>query len=104
MKLLRFFILATGLLWSMGPHAEMIAIQEAIEAAEIKLVLRGNGEGYVMARGCPTCKFSRHPIDSNTVFKKNGRPISAEDITETQWIGGVVIYDTRTNHVVRLEF
>ncbi len=102
MKFLKFFVLATGLLWHMGLHAELVAIQEAIEAYDTDVVMNGSGDGYVQARSCADCPYIRMDIDQNTVVTVDGTPVQAGKNIEKHWSGGIVIYDIKTNHVVRL--
>jgi len=102
MKYLKFIVLATGLLWCMGLRAELVAIQEAIEAHDIKVTMHGSGDGYVLARNCATCPYTRLDIDHQTSVTVDGKPAMAGKRIEKHWSGGVVIYDTKTNHVVRL--
>jgi len=103
MKFLKFFGLATGLLWCVGLHAELVAIQEAIEAHDIKVMLYSSGEGYVLARSCETCPFTRMEIDRDTVVTVDGKPVRISKRIEKHWSGGIVIYDIKSNHVVRLK-
>lgn len=103
MKFLRIFCLATGLLWCMGLHAELVAIQEAIEAHDIEVVVYGGGEGYVQARSCATCPYTRLDIDRNTAVTVDGKAVKVSKRIEKHWSGGTVIYDIKTKHVVRLQ-
>jgi len=102
MKFLKFVALTAGLLWHMGAHAELVAIQEAIEAYEINVVMNGTGDGYALARSCAECPSVRLDIDQQTAVTVDGKPVMAGKNIEKDWSGGVVIYDIKTNHVVRL--
>jgi len=103
MKFLKFISLATGLLWCLGLHAELVAIQEAIEAHDVKVVVYGSGDGYVLARSCADCPFTRLEIDRNTAVTVEGEPVKVSKRIEKHWSGGLVIYDIKTKHVVRLK-
>jgi len=102
MKILRILSLVTGLLWFMGLHAELVAVEEAIEASDIKVIVYDSGEGYVLARSCANCPFTRLDIDGKTAVTVDGKPIKVSKRIEKQWSAGLVIYDIKTNHVVRL--
>ena len=103
MKFLKIISLATGLLWCISLHAELIAVQEAIEAHDIKVMLHSSGDGYVLARSCAACSFTRLDIDSNTAVTVDGNLVKISKRIEKHWSGGIVIYDIKTNHVVRLK-
>ena len=103
MKFLKILGLVTGLLWCAGPRAELVAVQEAIEAHDIKVIVNSSGDGYVLARGCATCPFTRLDIDSKTAVTVGGKPASISKRIEKHWSGGIVIYDIKTNHVARLK-
>jgi hypothetical protein len=103
MKSLKIFGLATALLWCMGLHAELIAVQEAIEAHDIKVMVYNSGDGYVLARSCASCPFTRLDIDRNTAVTVDGKPVKVSKRIEKHWSGGIVIYDIKTNHVARLK-
>lgn len=103
MKFLRILALATGLLWCMSLHAELVTIQEAIEAHDIKIKMHDAGKGYVLARSCATCRYKRLDIDRKTSVTVDGKPVKAGKRLDKQWSGGIVIYDVKTNQVVRLK-
>ncbi|MGB5539042.1 MAG: hypothetical protein WBO37_03035 [Gammaproteobacteria bacterium] len=103
MKSLKIFGLATALLWCTGLHAELIAVQEAIEAHDIKVMVYSSGDGYVLARSCAACPFTRLDIDHNTAVTVDGKPVKVSKRIEKHWSGGIVIYDIKTNHVARLK-
>jgi hypothetical protein len=103
MKFLKFIGLATGLLWCIGVHAEIVIIQGAIEAHDIKVVINSSTDGYVLARNCETCPFTRLGIDSKTTVTVDGKPVKINKRIEKHWSGGIVIYDIETNRVARLK-
>jgi hypothetical protein len=103
MKFLKFFGLATGLLWCVVLRADLVALQEAIEAHDIKVMVYSSGDGYVLARSCATCPFTRLDIDSKTAVTVDGIPVEISKSIEKHWSGGIVIYDIKTNNVVRLK-
>lgn len=102
MKFLKIFGLAFGLLCCGGLHAEIVAVEEAIEAHDIKVTVYGAGSGYVLARSCANCPFTRLDIDQKTAVTVNGKPVGITKRIEKHWSGGLVIYDIKTNHVVSL--
>lgn len=103
MKFLSTFCLFLGMLWSIVSHAELVAIEEAIEAHDIEVVIYRNGEGYVVAHSCAGCPGTRLDIDSKTTVTVDGKPASVNKRIEKTWPGGLVIYDVKTNHVVTLK-
>ena len=103
MKFLKFFALATTLMWHTGLRAEIIAITEAIEANDIKIIVNSRGSGYVLARGCADCPFTRLEMDRKTAITVDGKPAEISKRIEKHWSGGIVIYDIKTNHVARLK-
>jgi hypothetical protein len=85
-----------------GANAELINIQDAIEATEISVTVHGPGNGYVLARSCTDCSFTRLKITPKTSVEVNGEPVRADKRIQRSWAGGVVIFDTKTKQVVRL--
>ncbi|MGD2112586.1 MAG: hypothetical protein PVI50_04305 [Gammaproteobacteria bacterium] len=103
MQYLKITGLVLGLSWYSGLHAELVAVQEAIEAHDVTVMLHGSGDGYVLARRCAACPFRRLEIDHRTVVTVDGEPAGIDPRIEKQWPGGIVIYDIVTRHVVRLK-
>jgi hypothetical protein len=102
MKFMKILSLAIGLLCCSAPQAELIAIEEAIEAHDIKVTIYGTGNGYVLARSCANCPFTRLDLDTKTIVTVNGEPVGVTRRIEKHWSGGIVIYDIRTRRVVSL--
>jgi hypothetical protein len=102
MRLVRLFIITLGMLCFPGVHAELINIQDAIEATQINVTVRGPGDGYVLARSCANCPFTRLEITPETAVWINGEPVRADERIQRSWPGGVVIFDTKTKQIVRL--
>jgi RNA polymerase subunit RPABC4/transcription elongation factor Spt4 len=102
MKFLKAIGLMTGLLWCMGLQADLVAVQEAIEAYDISIDMHGTGKGYMLVRACDSCKPVRIGIDSNTAVRIDGNPVKTSRHIEGKWSGGVVIYDTKSRVAVRL--
>jgi hypothetical protein len=103
MKFLNMLGLAAGLLACTALRAELVTIQEAIEAYDIEVILTGKGEGYALARTCAGCQPTRLDIDARTTVTIDGRAADANEHIEKHWSGGVVIYDIRTRRIVRLK-
>lgn len=103
MKLLNLLGLATGLLACSGLRAELVAIQEAIEASGIEVIMPTDGAGYVLARTCAACPPTRLDIDAGTSVTVDGKAADAGSYIQRHWPGGVVIYDTGTRRIVRLK-
>lgn len=102
MRFIKLFTLILGVLCCPGVNAELINIQDAIEATEIKVTVHGPGDGYVLARSCTDCPFTRLEITPETAVLVNGEPVRANHRIQRSWAGGVVIFDTKTKQVVRL--
>ena len=102
MRLVRSFIITLGMLCFSSANAELINIQDAIEASDINVSIHGPGEGYVLARSCTKCPFTRLEITPETRVWVNGEPVRADNRIQRSWSGGVVIFDTKTKQVVRL--
>lgn len=102
MKFLKIFGLAIGLLCGSGLHAELVPVEEAIEAHDIKVKVYGTGSGYVLARSCAGCPFTRLELDRKTAVTVNDKPVGITKLIEKHWLGGIVIYDIKTSHVVSL--
>jgi RNA polymerase subunit RPABC4/transcription elongation factor Spt4 len=102
MRLARLFIMTLGVLCFTSANAELINIQDAIEATEINVTVQGPGDGYVLARSCTDCPFTRLEITPETSVWVNGEPVRADRRIQRNWSGGVVIFDTKSKQVVRL--
>jgi hypothetical protein len=102
MRLVRLSTLFLGLLCCPGVNAELTNIQDAIEATEISVTVHGPGDGYVLARSCANCPFTRLEITPETSVLVNGKPARADERIERNWPGGAVIFDIKTRKIVRL--
>jgi hypothetical protein len=102
MRLVRLFTLTLCFSYCPVINAELIKIQDAIEASEIKVTVHGFGNGYVLARSCADCPFTRLEITPETSVRVNGDPVRADERIERNWSGGTVIFDTKTKQIVRL--
>ena len=103
MHILNRIVLLAGLTMTLGVQAELINIQEAIEASSIRVSSMSPGRGHVDARSCITCKSMRLEITSATIISVNGENVSAGGKISRHWPGGLVIYDVESKQVVRLE-
>lgn len=95
--------LLAGMIWCLGVQAEIINIQEAIEASDLRVSVETSGRGYVDARSCLTCKSTRLEITPATIISIDGRRVSAGKNISRHWSGGVVIYEVETKQVVKLK-
>ena len=102
MRFTRLFALTAGLFCCLVAKAELINIQDSIEASDIKVTVYGPGDGYVLARSCANCPFTRLEITPGTAVWVNGAPAPADKRIERNWSGGAVIFDAKTKQVVRL--
>jgi RNA polymerase subunit RPABC4/transcription elongation factor Spt4 len=102
MRLVRLFFMTLGMLCFSSANAELINIQDAIEASDIDVTVHGPGDGYVLARSCTECPFTRLVITPETRVWVNGEPVRADRRIQRNWSGGVVIFDTKSKQVVRL--
>jgi hypothetical protein len=102
MRLARLLTFGLGFLCCLAVKAELINIQDAIEASDIKVTVPGSGDGYVLARSCAKCPFLRLEITPETAVWVNGRPVPADQRIERDWSGGTVIFDTKTRQILRL--
>jgi hypothetical protein len=103
MRILKGIVLLAGLTMTLGVQAELINIQEAIEASSIRVSSMSAGRGHVDARSCITCKSMRLEITPATIISVNGESVSAGGKISRHWPGGLVIYDVESKQVVRLE-
>lgn len=102
MYILRRIALFAGLFVCLGVQAEIINFEEAIEASDITVHIRESGNGYVVARSCPTCEPVRLEVTPATSISVGGKRVSAGKKISRQWPGGVVIYNVETRRVVKL--
>ena len=103
MRILKGIVLLAGLTMTLGVQAELINIQEAIEASSIRVSSMSHGRGHVNVRSCNTCKFMRLEITPATIISVNGENVSAGGKISRHWPGGLLIYDVESKQVVRLE-
>lgn len=102
MRIAIMLTLSVGVFWSTSLRAELIHIEEAIEAYELRITTYGSGSGHVVARSCQSCKPEKMVITPQTIISVNGTPLPPGRNIKQQKAGGVVIFNTRTRQVVRL--
>ena len=102
MKFLKLVCFSSMLLWCAGSHAELIEIQQAIEAYDITINMYGDGNGSMAVRSCANCNPVLIGIDKKTSVRIDGKPVRPGTDINGQWSGGIVIYDTKTRTAARL--
>jgi hypothetical protein len=102
MRIIRLFTLTMGLLCCLSVKAELISTQEAFEASDLDVTISATGNGYVMAKRCAECPFTRLEITPATSVRVNGETVPADRHLERTWSGGAVIFDTETKQIVNL--
>jgi hypothetical protein len=102
MKFLKVIGISCGLLWCAGPYADLIEIQQAIEAYDINIDVHENGTGSMVVRRCASCDPVLIGIGNKTSVSVDGDPVKSRRRINGTWSGGIVIYDTKTRTAVRL--
>jgi hypothetical protein len=83
-------------------QAELIHIEEAIEAYDLRINTYGGGSGHVMVRSCKSCKPERLLITPSTTISVKGVAVPLDRTVRQHDAGGVVIFNPETRQVVRV--
>lgn len=102
MKILKLIGFSSMLLWCTGAHADLIEIQQAIEAHDITITMYGGGNGSMAVRSCANCDPVLIGIDRKTSVRIDGKPVRSGTDINGQWSGGIVIYDTKSRTAAKL--
>jgi len=102
MKFLRLFSLIALLAGYSDVPAELVLIDDAIEATDIRVSVDDSGEGFVRARACEDCSFVRLEITNDTKITVNGETVENRKNLKHKWDGGVVIYNIKSKQVMKL--
>lgn len=87
----------------LGAQAELVNIEDAIEASDINVSIKSSGKGHVNAKSCHGCKSVRLKVTPETIITVNGKSLPPGTELKQHWAGGVVIYNIKSRKVVRLD-
>jgi hypothetical protein len=102
MKFLKVIGFSSVLLWCTGLHADLIEIQQAIEAYDITINMHGDEYGSMAVRKCASCDPVLIGIDGRTSVSIDGKPVRSGRRIDGAWSGGIVIYDSKSRTAVKL--
>ena len=102
MKISKTGVLFAGMLLCLGAQAELVSIQEAIEASSLRVSAGKSGKGHVVASACHKCPPVWLELTPATLITVDGKSVMAGKQISRSWPGGVVIYDVKTKQVVKL--
>jgi hypothetical protein len=82
--------------------AELVVIEEAIEAQPLDVQLTSGSSGLVYANGCDGCKPMQLVITAATRASFAGKPLPLSDVPLYAQLGGTIFYDKATRIVTRI--
>jgi hypothetical protein len=101
-KILMFLIFTGGLLLPLYVSAEYIALENAAEAGEIRVIWQQQGKtGVVHVKECEACPLKLE-VDANTIFLSHGREIRRDKVNSYSGKPGTAIYDKQGKHALRI--
>lgn len=103
MKMVKTGALLAGILLCLGAQAELVSVEEGIEASSLRVSAGKSGKGYVVASACHKCPPMRLELTPATVISVDGKRVSPGKKISRNWPGGVVIYDVKTKQVMKLK-
>ncbi len=80
----------------LGGQAEIIMIEDALEAEVVSISIDASLNGYVVAKGCPNCADQRFKINKHTRAIKNGKNIHLHKANQLNGKPAVIIFDRKT--------
>jgi hypothetical protein len=84
------------ILGATAANAELVALEEAIEAGRLTIFLDDDLNGSVIGRNCPTCPSLQITVNRATRAIEQGRDVPLQRIRERAAKGATVIYDVKT--------
>jgi hypothetical protein len=87
-------------------HAEIIALEEAVETSTNQTTLPGSDKGVIVAKLCPSCALSVLRLTTGTSFLVGKTTVSfvqlKKFVNTTESHSMVVLYDKRQKTVTRV--
>lgn len=100
--LLNSVLLIFSLIISMNTHAEVTQIEDAVEAAEVRIYIDDRLQGSVSGKNCPSCKTQRLKINKHTQAIRKGIRVHLSKARETNGKGAVIIYSIKTRTATKI--
>ncbi len=83
-------------------QAEILMIEDAIEAESLQININDSLDGYVIARQCSTCPKVKLKIDKTTQAIKRGKVIHLHQANQLNGKFATIIFDPKTKLVKRI--
>jgi hypothetical protein len=83
--------------------AELVIVEEAVEAQPLDLKLTSPSSGLVYASTCGGCKPLQLVVTHTTRASFAGKPLALTDLEQYAELGATVFYDKATRVVTRIE-
>ncbi len=84
------------LILPLAGQAEIILIEDAIEAEIVSINIDTSLNGYVVAKSCPKCADQRFKINKHTHAIKNGKNIHLHKANALNGKAAIIIFDPKT--------
>jgi len=95
-NLIHTIIYLSLLMLPLGTQAEIIMIEDALEAEIVSISIDASLNGYVVAKACPKCKDMRFKINKHTQAIKQGKTIHLHKANLLTGKAAVIIFDIKT--------
>ena len=90
------FIYLSLLILPLSGQAEIIMLEDALESEIIRINISSSLDGYVVAKGCPSCADMRFKIDKHTQAIKQGKSVHLYQANQLNGKAAVIIFDPKT--------
>ncbi len=102
MKTFIYSLLFASLALPVSGYSELINIEDAIEAASVKVQIDQSLNGTISVSPCDKCKHVSLKINADTQAEHNGKHVHLNKIKSLNGKPATVVYDVKTRTAVKV--
>lgn len=101
-SLFHIFTLLSFLFFPAIGQSELVAVEEAVEAASVNVTINTKLSGTIYVNPCKKCPRVSFKIKPETQAEHNGKSVHLYKVKELNGKPATVVYDTKSKTAVRI--